>query len=278
LRLQRVDNGNLSTWCRQVKSHLAESGKDVSCLVLHGLGGGPYELEPLIAALLALGIPVAAPVLPGHEGPGPLMPASDWRDWARAAESAFDELASSGNEVAVVGFSTGATLALHLASKRPVSRLVLLAPFLAIRFSGLIPVRPALYLRALARLIPNLPRRGPAVRDPEMRRWAGGTDRFRTFSVEASLSALELIDIVKPLVPEIRVPTLIIQGRLDSVVEPGGASWLHEHLGASEKSLVVLPRSDHLVSLDRERDRVITLTRDFLTGRSGLVAASTGGV
>jgi carboxylesterase len=250
----------------------------VSCLVLHGLGGGPYELEPLIAALEGLGIPVAAPVLPGHEGPGPLMPESDWRDWARAAESAFDELASSGNEVAVVGFSTGATLALHLATKRNVARLVLLAPFLAIRYSGLVPVRPALYLRPLARLIPNLPRRAPAVRDPEMRRWAAGTDRFRTFSVRAALSAVELIDTVKPLVPQIRVPTLIIQGRLDSVVEPGGASWLHEHLGASEKSLVVLPRSDHLVSLDRERDRVITLTRDFLTGRSGLVAASTGGV
>ena len=44
-------------------------------------------------------------------------------------------------------------------------------------------------------------------------------------------------------------------------------SWLHEHLGASEKSLVVLPRSDHLVSLDRERERVITLTRDFVCDR-----------
>ena len=67
--------------------------------------------------------------------------------------------------------------------------------------------------------------------------------------------------------PAITVPTLIIQGRLDSVVEPGGATWLYEHLGSKEKSLVVLPQSDHLVSLDHERDRVIALTRDFLLGR-----------
>jgi carboxylesterase len=238
--------------------------KCASCLVLHGLGGGPYELDPLIAALRADGHLVEVPILPGHEGPGPLMPASDWRDWAIAVESAFDLLAVGGAPVAVIGFSTGATLALHLASRRPVARQVLLAPFLAIRYSALVPLRPATYLRALARMIPNLPRRAPAVRDPEMRVWAAGTDRFRTFSVHAAISALELIDTVKPLVPAITVPTLIIQGKLDSVVEPSGASWLHKHLGATEKSLVVLPRSDHLVSLDCERDRVITLTRDFV--------------
>ena len=86
---------------------------------------------------------------------------------------------------------------------------------------------------------------------------------------------LELIDTVKPLVPAITIPTLIIQGRLDSVVEPAGASWLQQHLGASEKSLVVLPRSDHLVSLDSERDRVIALTREFLLGRGEAGPAST---
>ena len=48
------------------------------------------------------------------------------------------------------------------------ARLVLIAPFLAIRYTGLIPVRPASYLRPLAQIIPDLPRRPPAVRDPEM--------------------------------------------------------------------------------------------------------------
>ncbi len=131
----------------------------VACLVLHGLGGGPYELEPLVAALKADGMRIAAPVLPGHDGPGPLMPASTWNDWSHAAELAFDDLAADGTPVAVIGFSTGATLALHLASRRPVVRLVLLAPFLAIKYSGLIPLQPASYLRPLARFVPNLPRR-----------------------------------------------------------------------------------------------------------------------
>jgi carboxylesterase len=250
------------------------SGKP-SCLLLHGLGGGPYELDPLIAALEAAGVRVSAPVLPGHEGPGPVMPASCWRDWAAAAESAFDELAARSKPVVVVGFSTGATLALYLSSRRRVASLVLLAPFLTIRYTSRIPVRPATVLRQLARVIPNLPRRGPAVRDLEMRRRAAASDRFRTFSIPATLSALELIEVVKPLVPGISTPALIIQGELDTVVDPAGAVWLHQHLASSEKIIVNLPRTDHLVALDRERERVIAATKSFVLGREYAVETVT---
>jgi carboxylesterase len=235
------------------------------------MGGGPYELGPVIAALEAECLHVSAPKLPGHEGPGPIMPSSCWRDWAAAAESAFDELAAARAPVVVIGFSTGGTLALYLAARRPVARLVLLAPFLGIRYSRLIPLRPSIYLRHLARVIPNLRRRPPAVRDPEMRRQVAAAACYRTFSLGATLSALELIEAVKALVPGISIPSLIIQGRLDTVVEPRDATWLHDHLGAAHKLLVILPRSDHVVAVDRDRERVVALRREFVLGRGASV-------
>jgi len=235
-----------------------------SCLALHGLGGGPYEIGPLIDALEADGIRVEAPILPGHESLGPIMPASTWGEWAAASEASFDALASVGGPVVVIGFSTGGTLALRLATRRPVARMVLLAPFLAIRYSGLIPFGPASYLRLAAKLMPDLPRRRPAVRDPLMRRWASSHDRFLTFNLQATISALELIDEVKSLVSAITTPTLIIQGKLDTVVEPSHARWLHRQLGATTKTLVSLPRSDHLVALDRDRHRAIAATLQFV--------------
>jgi carboxylesterase len=236
------------------------------------LGGGPYELAPLIKAIENAGILVAAPVLPGHDAPGTTMPPSNWADWVTTAEAAFDKLALAGERVAVIGFSTGATVALYLASRKAVKRQVLMAPFLSIRYTGFIPLRPASYLRYLARFIPNVPRRPPAVRDQEMKRWAAQSDRFRTFNLHAALSALELIDEVKPLVPAIITPTLIIQGQLDTVIEAANSTWLYQNLGASEKQLISLPKSDHLVALDRERHRAIHAVLGFLLG-SG---ASTG--
>ncbi len=238
-----------------------------SCLVLHGLGGGPYELGPLLEALERVGCQVSAPILPGHSVTSRVMPASNWHDWISTAQASFDDLAASGRPVVVVGFSTGATLALLLATRRPVARLVLLAPFLAIRHSGLIPIDPSVYLRLIAWFLPDLPRRHPPVRDPEARRQLGTVARFETFSLRATLSALDLIEQVKPLVTEIRTPTLILQGRLDSVVDPAGALWLAGHLGSSCKDLVYFSDSDHLLALDYDHDRVIATSVAFTLSR-----------
>ena len=135
----------------------------------------------------------------------------------------------------------------------------------------MIPLRPASYLRKLARLIPDLPRRSPAVRDRAMRRRLATASQFNTFSLAATLSALELIDEVKKDVPEVRVPTLILQGRLDTVVEPANAAWLYRNLGTPppDKRLVFMEHSDHLLALDRERDGVIGETLAFLLGGRG---------
>ena len=237
-----------------------------SCLVLHGLGGGPYELAPVIDALRAAGIRVVAPVLPGHdEEAGPTMPGSTWSEWLRAAEAAFDSLAAEteGGRVAVVGFSTGATLALALATRRPVDRLVLLAPFLAIRFARWLLVPPSVWLRPIARVIPDLPRRGAATLDRRVRRELAGSSRFRTFSLAATLSALELIARVVPTLGAITAPTLILQGERDSVVEPSRAAWLLDRLGSAKKRLIWFARSDHLLAWDHDRIAVVEAVTMF---------------
>jgi pimeloyl-ACP methyl ester carboxylesterase len=131
----------------------------LGCLLLHGLGGGPYELGRLPEALREAGLLVNAPTLPGHEGPGPRMPDSRWEDWLETVHRAYEELVTSvGRPAVVLGFSTGGTLGLRLALEARLAGLVLLAPFMAIRYSGLVPLRPVSYVRRLARLVSGLER------------------------------------------------------------------------------------------------------------------------
>ncbi len=202
--------------------------------------------------------------LPGHDDPGPVMPASRWQDWYQAVEAAYLDLRALHSRVSVVGFSTGGTLALRLASQHRVANLALLAPFIAIRHTWHLPIRARACVGLFARFVPDLPRRNPPVRDPAMRAWAKTTERYRTFNMHATRSALELIELVRPVVPSIDAATLILQGRRDSVVEPLGARWLNQRLGGESKRLVMLNHSDHLVALDLDREQVAREVVGFL--------------
>lgn len=235
-----------------------------ACLALHGLGGGPYEFGGLLDQLRSRSIVVDAPVLPGHEGPGPFMGRAGWPEWTQMAADRFESLASGGRPVTILGFSTGATLALWLAGRYPVDRMVLMAPFLGVRHLARLPVPTDRYLRGIARVLPHVPRRTPAVRDRQGRRTIRDAELFRTFSLKAAVSALELIEQVKPTVAGIDAPTLILQGRHDSVVEPAGAAWLFDHLGSPDKRIEWLERSDHLIAIDHDRETVAAMAAAWL--------------
>jgi carboxylesterase len=217
-----------------------------------------------VEALRAEGLRVDAMTLPGHEKPQGVMPVSRWEDWAAAIEQAHTTLAAEGLPVCLIGFSTGGTLGLFLARKLAVAKLVLLAPFLAIRHTWKLPAPAKIVVGALANVYPDLPRRAPPVRDPKMRAYVRTIPSYQTFNMRATSSALELIEKVKPLVPQIESPTLILQGRRDSVVEPLASIWLLEQLGSVTKSLGWLDHSDHLLALDYDRQQVITHVKQFL--------------
>jgi carboxylesterase len=244
----------------QAQESLAGSGHAV--LMLHGLGGGSYELRPIAERLHAQGLTVQGINYPGHVEPASRMAHSTWPEWYAHAEETYLALAQSHRHVSLVGFSTGCPLALRLALQHPVSRLVLLSPFLEIKRQFFMPLERLVH--PVSRVVPHVPRFTLPIRDRESLRQSMALSVIETFNLRTVCSALELIREIKPKLGEVQNPTLIIQSRRDSVVDPRGAHYLMQHLGSTHKSVHWLQQSDHIIPLDVERETVFTLTETFL--------------
>jgi len=236
-----------------------------ACLLLHGLGGGAYEMQLLGHYLHEVhGLAVQAISYPGHDCPAAAMPASTWQAWYAHIEATYQSLAQSYAGVSVVGFSTGCPLGLHLAAAYPLAKLVLLCPYLALRWQWFYLLPLEVWLFSLGWLIREVPRWRLPLRDPAMRQRVEEVVFYRTFNLAAVRSAIALIEQVKAELPRITTPTLILQAQQDSIVDPAGAQIIYDRLGSSMKTLHWLPESDHIIPLDLERDQVFAEVGQFL--------------
>ncbi len=243
---------------------LEPEGATAACLLLHGLGGGAYELRPLGEAITNQGLATQGILYPGHDQRAYWMPASTWPEWYAHAEAALQALKRRYTTVHLLGFSTGCPLAIRLALNYSLGALVLLAPFVSIRTPEFSPLPIDWLARTLGQVVPNVPRLALAIRDREQLALAEAQSFFRSFNMVAVRSALDLIKTNQPHLGEIHNPTLLIQSSADTVVAPGGAQYLYDHLGSSEKHLVWLKESDHIITLDSERHSVEAEVLAFL--------------
>ncbi|HEY9685904.1 MAG TPA: alpha/beta fold hydrolase [Coleofasciculaceae cyanobacterium] len=239
-----------------------------ACLFLHGFGGGAHEMLWLAEHLNERGFTVQTLNYPGHDQPADAMPLCTWEQWYGHIAEAFRALKSRHDKVSVIGLSTGCPLALWLAHNEPVGKLILLSPFLKLKDHWILRtlrVPTEIFGPLMEKLRPVIQRKGPDIRDPEMARYVWQYAWLKSFNVSALRSALDLIRQVKAVAPTIQNPTLIIQSETDEVVDPSGARFLINHLGSADKEIHWLNRSNHVITMDYDRDDVFEKVLAFLS-------------
>ncbi|WP_051279509.1 alpha/beta hydrolase [Chitinilyticum aquatile] len=104
-------------------------------LLLHGLSDSPYSLRTLAQALNRQGYHVVGLRLPGHGTVPAALTQFAWQDAAAAVRLAMRDLAARRQPVHLVGYSTGATLALEYQLARlrgealpPLASMTLISP------------------------------------------------------------------------------------------------------------------------------------------------------
>ncbi|MGE9986322.1 alpha/beta hydrolase [Desulfovibrio sp. SGI.169] len=244
----------------------------MQCLLLHGLGGSPFEMRPLAEALTAAGFAAHAPALPGHGGTEEAYLASSfarWRDFARAE---YARLRETG-PVLLAGYSLGGILALDAAQAAargelppPAGLLTLATPLF---FHKYFPFFTAgwrfflLPLHAWLRPALRVPSRDPASRAAAP--WQGHENIccLRHFAeVERALPA------IRRDLPLIRVPLCIVQLRSDTSCRPYNAFYLARRCSAPVTHLHLLrvrsPHGGHLPTTHAEsREKVAALAVSF---------------
>lgn len=217
-----------------------------ACVLIHGFTGSPMEIELIADHLKDKGFVVLTPTLAGHAEKINRLEMSrfSWNDWVVSAEEAIKELSENYEELYLVGFSMGGVIAAHLATKYPVKRLVLLS-------ASYIYTNPKIFIKGL--------KRKSFSRD-QLSRYLY---KFKHTPLKATLNFRKLVKELGPSLNKVDVPTMIIQGELDDLVNPNSAEYIYNTIKSKEKSIHLLPKSKHVVCWDCEKEQVVDLVDKF---------------
>jgi carboxylesterase len=250
------------------------AGDRTGVLLLHGFGGSPAEVQPLAESLAVNGHTVSAPLLPGHGTTPRDFAVTTNPQYLAAVRQELDCLRQQCDRVYVIGFSMGGLLAIQLEQEFALDGLVLMsapiqpwhdrADFHWLKRAAESGAKINLFVPTFG--IPTLIQsvRRERGNDPS----DGIEPTYAAYPAASCLEVLELIEQVKPELPAVATPTLILHSRDDYVSAPSSAQYLYEHLGSREKRLVYLDRSAHVIALGPERERIQELVGRFVESGS----------
>jgi carboxylesterase len=239
-------------------------GSGLSALLIHGLTGTPYEMRALGERLAAAGIRVHGVRLAGHGGGPEELGEVTHTNWYESVVEGFERLRAYDDPNVVIGLSMGAVLAARLAidQREAFAAVVMLSPAFYLPFwtrAALRVMRPAINL---ASRIYIHQQSGSDIHDAAARRIHPGN---RLIPLRAALSLTELSEQVRPKLPELVQPTLVIHSRRDHTCPfDKNTDLLLSQLGCADKRLVPLDESFHVITVDSERELVERETLEFV--------------
>jgi carboxylesterase len=241
-------------------SAIRHGGRLPTVLAFHGFGGTPLEVELVIDVARELGLAAWAPVLPGHGTHPRDLAKTGWRDWIGGAAACFEEAARSG-PVILGGISLGALVAAKLAARygdRTLGLIMLAnAAWLSAPF-------PAWVLEGVAALrLPDfaLPKSVSDIADPETRR---SHLSYASQPVHAAIEVLRAGKEIRSEFARIHCPVLLVHGERDRVCPCSNAERVAKLIGTTDKRVVLLPRSRHIITRDLDRAQLGSELRRFL--------------
>jgi esterase/lipase/1-acyl-sn-glycerol-3-phosphate acyltransferase len=237
------------------------SRRRVGILVIHGYMAAPLEVAGLVEDLAARGYWVYAPRLQGHGTAPEDLARRRFADWVTSVDEGYALLANSCTAVVAGGFSTGAGLALDLASR-------------AVPLAGVFAVCPPFSLQEFAsRLAPAVDiwnklldrvHLGAAKKVFVENRPENPQINYHRNPIRGVRELSRLMDGLEDRLAAVRIPSLVVQSLGDPVVDYKGTWRLFNRLGAADREFVLLHFQRHGILLGPGAERVYRTIADFV--------------
>jgi len=264
---------------------LLKGNNQKAVLLIHGITGTPSEMRYLGKSLNKAGYTVFCNTLPRHCSSLGELKKVTWQEIVDSCQKDLEALKKGHDKVFVAGLSMGALVSIHLAYMFPsqVSGIAALAPTLfydgwalhkgkvLINFVWHIP-----YLRKMIDIREDWPY---GLKDEELRenisRFYKNADANKFdnkvllfgspfFPLVCLYQHHLFTKVVKEQMPLVKAPIIIIHAKEDDMTSIKNAEFVFNNIGSSDKSLVVLENSYHMITIDKEKNRVASEVSAFL--------------
>ena len=227
-------------------------------LLVHGFTGSPDSMRPVGDFLADKGLGCFGVRLPGHGTTWEDLGTRTSSEWVDAVEVAYQKMKTEHDEVFVVGLSFGVALSLDLAARhQDIAGLVSIAGFLLTKD----PRR--VLAPMISKVLKSVPAVGNDICDPN-----GKEICYDKVPTTAAYSMLRFVKTVRTELPEVKCPVLVMHSHNDHTAHPDNAQLIHDRVSSTDKQLVWLDKSYHVLTLDHDRHEVNERTYEFIKARS----------
>jgi len=212
-------------------------------LLVHGFLASPAELSDFGQQISGPDVAVMGVRLAGH-GTSPWdLKRRTWRDWLNSVRRAHRILSAFCDDIVIIGFSMGGALSLLFAAEHPgkLAGVASVSAPIAFRDRKMAFVPLVHSINKLASWLPSfegiMPFRENDSEHPDI--------NYRHIPIHGLYQMRTLTNDLQNHLPAIDVPTMIIQGNEDPVVEPESGRIIYNELAISDKSLHWVPSDRH---------------------------------
>jgi len=216
-----------------------DENSDEAILLIHGSTGSPSDLTQLTNYLSDKGFTVYSMLLPDHGVENITLPTTRWKSCLHEVQTRYKILSHAVPRVHVVGFSFGASLAIHLADKTKPASLTLLAPALHPKVSAFTRLMLTLGVHHL----------------PMMRRWFGW-----------NLEVLEAMEKARRKVGKLRMPIYGAHCADDQRIDASSLRHLQRKARHRANRFRLFPDGGHMILQSHGRKSLNREILEFING------------